>query len=485
MQFSSLLGHAAQLYRIIRKSPQPSDAVATEYFRSKKYIGSKERRFLSEAVFATLRSSALCEYMAQQANMILPDSYTGPQENTPQEIFIIAACCIAGPHLQFWQPDKLLHPAFGNGDAQSLLNEALSIRMNMGEYARSWHQAALAALDQLLQNMRQWCAQTEDTQNIPADFSICCCLPEWIIRDLLDSGMKPADILLLGHTVLHSAPLCLRINTLASSREHVLNLLAQDGINARSGSIAPDCIILNERIQLQNQPLYQNGIIEVQDEGSQLISMAAGTRPGMTVLDYCAGAGGKTLHLAALQKDEGQIIATDIEFARLKEVYHRASRAGIHSIRVIPMKAAAQNSGRKQDSLDSFLNLCDAVLVDAPCTGMGTIRRMPMVKWRLTQRIVDKICEKQKDILQRASEYVKPDGILIYATCSLLPAENQQIIDWFLQENPHFEPAALSQAFTPAITKATGIGDNDFMLPLLPHIHGTDGFFMARMRRNE
>jgi 16S rRNA (cytosine967-C5)-methyltransferase len=309
-------------------------------------------------------------------------------------------------------------------------------------------------------------------------------MPRWIIESLQQSTMNNHSILTLCKSLYKSATVGIRVNSLAISIHTALQIMQQHGIQCRVGQYAPDAIILLERVKLQDFPLYMNGSIEIQDEGSQLISLALNPESDWRILDYCAGAGGKTLHLAAMQQDQGEIISTDIEYSRLRELHFRSEKAQLRSIHLVSMQSKTSKD-KKQKTLSYYKDACDAVLVDAPCTGMGTVRRMPMIKWRLEPKHVQKIVEKQSDILQKASEFVKPGGILIYATCSLLKEENGDIVHTFLQQNPDFLPDPLYHAYPQKTIEALEITKTQCDLSLLPSIHGTDGFFVSRMRRNE
>jgi 16S rRNA (cytosine967-C5)-methyltransferase len=202
------------------------------------------------------------------------------------------------------------------------------------------------------------------------------------------------------------------------------------------------------------------------------------------VLDACAGAGGKSLHIGVLQKNRGEIIASDIEYQRLKELPIRAKRSGITTIRTVQLSGKATPSALPEQ-LERVKASCDAVIIDAPCSGMGTVRRMPMTKWRLTPELLRKHGQKQLEILQSFSHAVKDDGILLYSTCSLMPQENQHVVRAFLDQHPEFTPEALAPAFAENGVRIPALSNDAAMLTLTPAQHGTDGFFMARLRRKE
>ncbi|MFM7339170.1 MAG: RsmB/NOP family class I SAM-dependent RNA methyltransferase, partial [Bacteroidota bacterium] len=198
------------------------------------------------------------------------------------------------------------------------------------------------------------------------------------------------------------------------------------------------------------------------------------------ILDYCAGAGGKSLHMAMLQHDQGEILSTDIDYSRMREIRNRAERAGYFSIRIIPMHL----KNHAKSALMQYAQTCDGVLVDAPCTGMGTVRRSPNIKWNLKKKHVESIQRTQLEILTKASAYVKPGGVLVYATCSLMQEENEEIVKRFLMDNDAFALDPLMHAFPKEVSDALLSDDpNAAMLSMNPAKHGSDGFYMCRMIR--
>ncbi len=451
MLFPSLIGHSAELLRIICKSPQPADSVAGEYFRSHKYIGSKERKFISETVFAALRMKSCAEFCAH---------CDAPKLPLEAEIKTVLAASILGERMGVFSPQKLLHPSFVQGDGPlppvaEVCAETLRLKceMTMPEATVWMHEAE--TLYEQIKSENNW------------KFN---CLPEWIADSLAPDA--PA----ISKALLPSASVGLRVNSRAISRERALAELAKIGIAASPSTLVPDGILLEQRVQLSQVELYKSGAIEVQDIGSQLIGYAVAPEEHWTVLDACAGAGGKSLHIAALQNDLGEIIGTDVEFNRLRELDFRAQRAGLRSVRTLLLLP------KNAKQIEKLHGKCDAVLVDAPCSGLGTARRMPMVKWRLTAQLVDKLAKKQREILTEKSKFVRKGGVLVYATCSLLPQENKQVVEDFLAQNPQFEPEPLTPVFEQFGITVAGLGADDYYCTLDPFHHGTDGFFMARMR---
>ncbi len=459
MLFPSLIGHAAELYRIIWKSPQPADSIASEFFRAHKYIGSKERKFISETVFATLRMHSIA-LIASSAYKIQTVKEHIPLE---KEIKIILAGCLLGERVGAYSPLQLINRSFVKTD------EPFSIEQLCRE-------TLIARLEYSEQEAKEWITAVEESFREIADENSYSywCLSEWIANSWQNRDVKPIAL-----SLLKSAPVCLRVNSRAISRERALEELKKASISAKPSSLSPDGILLAGRDQLSQVELFKSGAIEVQDIGSQIIGYAVAPEEGWLVLDACAGAGGKSLHIAALQNDSGTIISTDIEFKRLRELDFRAKRAGFQSISTFIL------SPQNVRTLEKFIGRCDAVLVDAPCSGMGTVRRMPMVKWRLTEALVSKLARKQLEILTEKSRYVRRGGVLIYATCSMMPQENENVVQRFLNENDDFILEPLDTALGQYSIEVEGMEKDAAMVTLLPNIHGTDGFFIARMRRVE
>lgn len=380
MTIPSLLGHAAELVRIIRKSPQPSDALASEYMRSRKYIGASDRRFISSIVFETLRTLSICDLIAERHGLL--DA--------------VHAC------------HAIREGTIDASDVEAHL------------------------------------------QHAPAH--VRCCTQDWLLQATAERWADDARH--VWTSMMQPAPVCLRVNLRRASRSDVLRALHAEGLTAEPGRHAASAIVLHDRVNLLQHGLYTSGTVDIQDEGSQLIGLACGVQPGMRVLDACAGAGGKALQLADIMQDRGYILARDIEWNRLKEIGPRAKRAGVRSITTEHLRRGTAASVQAP---------FDVVLVDAPCSGMGTVRRMPMVKWRLTPEQAQRHAAKQLMILSEQAPYVADGGVLVYATCSVLPIENEQVVRRFIEAHPAYTLEAEQQTD--------------------PYHDGTDGLYWARLRR--
>ncbi|MBX3598684.1 MAG: RsmB/NOP family class I SAM-dependent RNA methyltransferase [Rhizobiaceae bacterium] len=274
-------------------------------------------------------------------------------------------------------------------------------------------------------------------------------------------------------------PLDLRVNTLLADQDTVLRELAD--VAAEKMEISPNGVRIGPIIgggrhpNVQGEPSFQKGWFEIQDEGSQIAAVLAGAEPGMQVLDYCAGGGGKTLSLAAIMRNEGRIVAHDSEKQRLAPIFDRLRRANVTNVEVVPRLA----------DLESLEQSMDIVLIDAPCTGAGTWRRRPDAKWRLTQKQLDLRCREQAAILRDASRFVKPGGKLVYITCSVFDAENSDHLAAFASANPQFaimDHGKLWNDRFPHAPNAARAGTASG-IRLTPHLSGTDGFYFAALQR--
>lgn len=270
-----------------------------------------------------------------------------------------------------------------------------------------------------------------------------------------------------GGALAQRAPIDLRANTLKASRQQVIEALSRFG--AKEGPLSPWAVRIEapgpdqKHANVEAEPAHGLGWFEVQDAASQVAALLSGAKPGERVADVCAGAGGKTLALAAMMKNEGELIVHDRDRHRLRPIFERLTRAGVMNVKV-----------------EEPAGLFDRVVIDAPCSGSGAWRRKPDSKWKLTRRLLDQRKADQRDVLQRGAALVKPGGRLVYITCSVLAEENTGQVKWFLAAAPEFSLMPNVQAWNGAPQSADGRGDG---LLLTPHTHGTDGFFVAAMKR--
>jgi 16S rRNA (cytosine967-C5)-methyltransferase len=303
--------------------------------------------------------------------------------------------------------------------------------------------------------------------------------PEWL-AGAFDAVFGDAAVE-EGRALAQRAPIDLRVNTLRVSRDKALGELAH--LHPELTRLSPAGLRLGigpdgRGPALHAEPALARGWIEVQDEGSQLAALLAGAQPGMQALDLCAGGGGKTLALAAAMQNKGQIFATDADGRRLTPIYARLERAGAHNVQVRAPRGGKVNLG-------DLKARCDVVFVDAPCTGTGVWRRNPDAKWRTRPGALEQRMKQQDEVLDQASQYVKPSGIILYATCSILKAENEDRVGAFLERNAEFLPLEAAhlarRAGLPELAQfASAHGPG---LRLTPRAAGTDGFYICGLLR--
>lgn len=275
--------------------------------------------------------------------------------------------------------------------------------------------------------------------------------------------------------LIDPAPLDLRVNTMKGSVDDAIESLKTHKIRASKTPYSPVGLRAEGKPYMGDTKAFRTGLVEIQDEGSQLIGLLTGAKPGMRVLDYCAGGGGKTLVLAALMQNKGNLVAADNDTARLEKGKVRYKKAGIHNVE---LRSLEDEQNRKW--LRRQKATMDVVLVDAPCSSSGTWRRNPDLRWRFYGPKLDEIMAMQTDILDRVADKVKIGGRLVYATCSLFPEENEQQIEAFLVRHPGYEVLPLSAAWEGG--RDTLPCDGPY-LRLFPKTHGTDGFFAAVLIR--
>lgn len=305
-------------------------------------------------------------------------------------------------------------------------------------------------------------------------------LPEWLVPPLkaqLGAGFWP-----LVASLAQAAPLDLRVNTLKDKRAVVQKELAQAGIQARATPYSPWGLRIDGKPALARLEVFTRGAIEVQDEGSQLLALLLDAKRGEMVLDLCAGAGGKTLAIGACMRSTGRLYAFDVSAHRLDALKPRLARSGLSNVH------PAAIAHERDERIGRLAGKIDRVLVDAPCSGLGTLRRNPDLKWRQSDRTVQELAARQSAILHSAARLPKPGGRLVYATCSLLAQENEAVAAAFGAAHPDFEPldaGALLERLKVAGAKGlcSGGASGSAYLRLWPHLHQTDGFFAAIWRR--
>ena len=408
---AALMRQAEAAVNELLRFAAPADQVMSAYFRKNRNLGQQDRAFIAETAFAVLRRK------------------------------------------------RSLEAATGSADPSALVVAAL-VRV-LGFSGRSL--GGLADTE-LLAKLRAASKDLPDA--VRAD------LPDWLWQRL-EAQHGRDEALRIAQGLLNAAPLDLRANLARTSREDVLTRLAHDGIEAQAAKYSPAGVRLGGKPAINNHALFRDGMIEVQDEGSQLLAWLVAPRRGEMVADYCAGAGGKTLALAMLMRGSGRIYAMDVSAKRLAALGPRAARAQVNNIHSLAL------SGDNDARAKRLAGKLERVLVDAPCSGFGTLRRNPDLKWRHGPTAIEELAQKQARILQAAARLVKQGGRLVYATCSILQEENEAIVDAFLRSVPEFKPLSCA-----ALLAAQKIPlDTGERLRLWPHVHGTDGFFAAAFER--
>lgn len=406
------LRHAAAVLSKLLEFSAPADDALSRYFREHHELGPQERAFVAESAFAVLRRRRSLEAAAGSS--------------APEALVAAAAMRVLG---------------FSARALQGMVDEALAQRI------RAFRPDALPAA-------------------VRAD------LPDWLWHKLAAEHGE-AVALDVAHGMLNPAPLDLRVNLARTDREKVHARLLLDGIESRPTPYSPAGLRVTGKPAINRHPLFRDGLVEVQDEGSQLLAWLLAPRRGEMVADYCAGAGGKTLAIAMLMRGTGRVYAMDVSARRLGMLGPRVARAAVTSVHALAL------SGDNDARAKRLAGKLDRVLVDAPCSGFGTLRRNPDLKWRHDAAAIAQLAEKQRAILGAASRLVKPGGRLIYATCSILREENEEVADAFQAAHPEFAPLACNELLAEQRIPL----DTGPRLRLWPHVHGTDGFFAAALQR--
>jgi 16S rRNA (cytosine967-C5)-methyltransferase len=283
----------------------------------------------------------------------------------------------------------------------------------------------------------------------------------------------------LAASLLRPATLDLRVNTLKQKRDVAMAAIREAGLMAEPTAHSPLGIRLVGKPNLAKLPLFVSGEVEVQDEGSQLLTLLLGPKRGEMVTDFCAGAGGKTLAIGAAMKNTGRLYAFDTSGHRLDAIKPRLARSGLSNVHPVAI------AHERDDRIKRLAGKVDRVLVDAPCSGLGTLRRNPDLKWRQTPRTVAELAELQLRILTSAARLLKPGGRLVYATCSLLQQENEVVAQAFESTHGGFEPLSVKELLSDGHVPEAALlcSEGGQFMRLWPHLHGTDGFFAAAWQK--
>ena len=358
-------------------------------------------------------------------------------------------------------------PASKNKSILQCVTVLLMERRESAESLRRENILPEEVLRQLQYNVDVLPSADETTERIALTYSF----QEWMIAEWLKLFGEDETARLCS-ALNTQAPITIRVNTLKATVEECQRSLKNEGIESLRTHYSPFGLHLQKRINVFQLETFRKGFFEVQDEGSQMLALLVNPKPRTRVIDACAGGGGKSLALAALMKNRGEIFSLDIHEFKLDELHKRIKRAGVDTIRL--------NTVQENESPAELHNSADYVLVDAPCSGTGTIRRNPGMKWSVTPTMVAELKKKQRMILENYSQCVKINGIIVYATCSLMEDENEKVVESFLHEHPEFCPVYPREIL--AKYHLENLTENRYF-QLTPHRHGTDGFFAAIMKR--
>jgi 16S rRNA (cytosine967-C5)-methyltransferase len=393
----------------------PADAVLAHYFRERRTLGQKDRAFIAEAVFGVLRHHRVLAHLAHDV--------------TPRRLLLL--------------------------------------------WLVRFDDTAVSAVSSLISPPEaEWLAAGQSAPSDDLLPAVRAELPDWVWTRL-NAHMTEPELMALGAALQAPAPLDLRVNVVRASRPAVLEQLRKSGVPARETPYSPIGVRLEGKPAINRHPLFLEGAVEVQDEGSQLVAYLVAARRRDLVVDFCAGAGGKSLMLGAMMQSQGRVYAFDVSAARLERLKPRLKRSGLSNLHPQLLRSELDPKVKR------LSGKIDRVLVDAPCSGLGTLRRNPDLKWRQSPEAVAEMRAKQASVLHAASRLVKTGGRLVYATCSLLREENEEIVKAFLDTERSFAIVPAGEAL-----KQQGIGlDTGDYLRLWPHLHGTDGFFAAVLER--
>lgn len=425
MKISSLIGHVAELLEDVTASRKPADHLIDFFFRKRKYLGSHDRRFIAETLYSILRHRQRIEWAIGSIK---------PKQHYSRMVVTAAL----------------------------LLEKRVELEALVAEQILP---------DDVVRNIQECIgrspAKTDNIERISLTYSF----PVWMVRKWIEQYGEDETERLCD--VLNSqAPITLRVNTLKATVPECRESLHKEGIESIPTEYSPFGLHIPKRINVFQLETFRKGFFEVQDEGSQMLALLVDPKPRTKVIDACAGGGGKSLALAAIMKNRGEIFSLDIHNFRLDELRKRIKRAGVDTIRIRTVS--------EDESPPDLHNEAEYVLVDAPCSGTGTIRRNPGMKWTVSTEMVKELHVKQSMILSNYARCVKVHGTIVYATCSLMKEENDDVVEAFLASHPDFvlrDPGEVLQRYQ----LDTLVNNRYFQL--MPHRHGTDGFFAAIMKR--
>jgi len=444
MRNASLYALTAEICSRVLADPRPADALIAKFFRERTFLGSHDRRFISDTMYALIRHKRRLEAIVTVAHATQPNS---PINGT---LALLGAFVATNPADQ---------PA----DLVVAIAEAA--------------QCDVPTAQQFVDTCKAAVVDSPDA-GVAERIATQLSYPDWLVeRIIAERGEEEAESLCVAMN--QQAPITIRVNELSTTVDACEAALLKEDIPTVRGVISAMALRLQKRVNIFQAPVFKIGWFEMQDEGSQCIALFADPHPAWKILDACAGAGGKTLHFAALMKNKGEIFALVQNEFQDAELRRRLRRASAQNVRVV--------NGTNSDAIKKMAGTMNIVLIDAPCSGTGTIRRNPIAKWRLTEEKIAAYVQDQKNILMQYKDAVRPQGKLVYATCSILKEENAGVAAWFLENNPEFVLDTRGTRFATAagvkFADDPTMHTTDGYLELLPHRHDTDGFFAAAFTR--
>ncbi len=411
----ALVGQAAGLLDEVLARSGAADRTVSSFFRSHRSLGQRDRAFVAEAVYAALRRRRSLA--------------TAAGSESPRALLVAALVRVLG------YSGRALDDALGDEDRETLAR-----------------------------------VRRTPVDGMPP--AVQTDLPDWLWERLV-AQHGGQEAMVIARSLLDPAPLDLRVNLARIGRDDALAQLAEAGMPGAASTYSPAGIRLAGKPAINKHALFRDGLVEVQDEGSQLLAYLVAPRRGEMVADFCAGAGGTTLAMAMLMRSSGRLYAMDVSAKRLSALTPRLRRAQVSNVH--PVALDSENDER----VKRLAGKLDRVLVDAPCSGFGTLRRNPDLKWRHGPEAIDQLVEKQSRILASAARLAKPGGRVVYATCSLLDEENEAIAARFVETHPGFKPLHCGEL----LAAQRVVLDCGEQLRLWPHRHHTDGFFAAAFER--
>ena len=414
------------------------DHLLIRYFKQRRYAGSKDRRQIRERIYRIVRNRFKLEWWLQE---VIEERYTS-------RLLVLS--------------DLAFFEFCSQSELDEIFNGAANNPERLSQKEKEIYQALVG----------------KDICHVKMPTNVKFECPDWIFAKLEPVFGGELEKCLVG--LGEEASLDLRVNALKKiTREQVQILLEKFDIKAEKTQYSPFGLRIHSRRRIDQIKPFRDGLLEIQDEGSQIISMLVDAKPGMQIADFCSGAGGKTLAMGSFMANKGRILALDTSLTRLNKAALRIKRAGLHNVerRLI--------GGEADPKLKRLAKKFDRVLVDAPCSGIGTWRRDPDIRQRLNRTNLEAMVQMQQKILTAAARLVRPGGRLIYATCSLIPDENEKQIENLLIKRNDYSIVSVKEIWSkldPKIEKWHGMA-NDNMMRLTPHQHGTDGFFISILER--